>query len=211
MTTHSPSGLDDLTAALAGLGISQENPHHRAILDAHCRVQQLDAQLLAMAGDRPTVCFADAHEQLEQLTDLLILRLLAGAELTLLLSTPCCCSPASDEGEADTAEDEVDTAEGEADCRSCPVAEHTIVHACLDAFAADGDPAAMSSAALTDRLRHLPGMAEDRWSYAELTPHRLGRLLAPYGARPRNVRFGTYQLKGYLRSSLQAALPVCSC
>jgi hypothetical protein len=70
----------------------------------------------------------------------------------------------------------------------------------------------MSSADLTDRLRQLPGMAEGRWSYAELTPHRLGRLLAPYGARSRNIRVGpSYQLKGYLRSSLQAALPDCSC
>ncbi|MEV0259392.1 DUF3631 domain-containing protein [Streptomyces sp. NPDC050732] len=204
MTPRFPSGLDDLSAALAGIEIPQENPHHRAILDAHRRVQQLDAQLLAVAGDGPTHCCTDARGQLEQLTDILILRLLAGAELTRLLSSPCCCSPASDEAEADTAEDE-------AECRSCLAAEHTIVHACLDAFAADGDPAAMSSAALTDRLRRLPGMAEARWTYAELTPQRLGRLLAPYGARPRNVRFGTYQLKGYLRSSLMAALPDCSC
>ncbi|MYT96594.1 MULTISPECIES: DUF3631 domain-containing protein [unclassified Streptomyces] len=204
MTTHFPSGLDDLTAALADFDTPQENPHHRAILDAYRRVQQLDAQLLAVAGGGPTGCLADAHEQLEQLTDVLILRVLAGAELTRLLSTKCCCSHAADEGEADTAEDE-------AGCRSCPAAEHTIVHACLDAFAADGDPAAMSSADLTDRLRQLPGMAEDRWSYAELSPLRLSRLLAPYGARPRNVRFGTYQLKGYLRSSLMAALPECAC
>lgn len=55
-------------------------------------------------------------------------------------------------------------------------------------------------------------MAEDRWSYAELTPQRLSRLLAPYGARPRNIRVSaSYRLKGYLRSSLEATLPDCSC
>ncbi|MFD4476456.1 DUF3631 domain-containing protein [Streptomyces sp. NPDC058471] len=204
MTTHFPSGLDDLTAAIAGLELPQENPHHRAIVDTYRRVQQMDAQLLAVTGGGPIGCRADAHEQLEQLTDALILRVLAGAELTRLLSIQCCCAPVVGDGEADTAEDE-------ADCRSCPYAEQTIVHACLDAFAADGDPDAMSSADLADRLRQVPGMAEGRWSCAELTPLRLSRLLAPYGARPRNVRFGTGQLKGYLRSSLEAALPDCSC
>lgn len=205
MTTHFPSGLDDLTAALTGLDTPQENPHHRAIVDTYRRVQQLDAQLLAVAGGEPTGCLADAHEQLEQLTDVLILRVLAGSELTRLLSTQSCCPHADGDAEADTTEDE-------ADCRSCPHAEHTIVHACLDVFAAHGDPDAMSSADLTDRLRRLPGMAEGRWSYAELTPLRLGRLLAPYGTRPRNIRVSTsYQLKGYLRSSLEAALPGCSC
>ncbi|MGW2858279.1 DUF3631 domain-containing protein [Streptomyces sp. NPDC001205] len=202
MTTHFPSGLDDLTAALAGLDVPQENPHHRALVDTWRRVQQLDAQLLAVAGGEPTGCLADAHEELEQLTDILILRVLAGAELTHLLSIPC-CGPHAD-GEADTTEDE-------ADCRSCPYAEHTIVHACLDAFAADGDPAAMSSADLAGRLRQLPGRVEDRWSYAELTPLRLSHLLAPYGVRPRTIRFGTGQLKGYPRNSLEAALPDCSC
>ncbi|MEV5979627.1 DUF3631 domain-containing protein [Streptomyces sp. NPDC052114] len=208
MTTHFPSGLDDLTAALTGLEIPQENPHHRAIVDTYRRVQQLDAQLLAVAVGEPTGCLADTSEQLEQLTDVLILRVLAGAELAHRLSLPCCCP---DDG-GDGGDGEADSGEDEADCRSCPYAEHTVVHACLDVFAADGDPAAMSSADLTDRLRQLPGMAEDRWSYAELTPQRLGRLLAPYGARPRNIRISTsYQLKGYLRSSLTAALPDCSC
>ncbi|MEU1329514.1 DUF3631 domain-containing protein [Streptomyces sp. NPDC005865] len=204
MTTHFPACLDDLTAALAGLDIPQENPHHRAILDAHRRVQQLDAHLLTGAGDGPPGCLADPHEQREQLTHVLILRLLAGYELTRLLSIQGCGSQIGGDSEADTAEEEVD-------CRSCPAAEHTIVHACLDAFAAEGDPAAMSSADLTDHLHQLPGMAEGRWSYAELTPLRLARLLALYGARPRNVRFGIHQLKGYLRSSLTAALPDCSC
>ncbi|PZT68336.1 DUF3631 domain-containing protein [Streptomyces sp. SW4] len=204
MTIHFPSGLDDLTTPLAGLDAPQENPHHRAILDAYQRVQQMYAQLIAVAGGGSTGCLADAHEQLEQLTDVLILRVLAGAELTRLLSIPCCCSHAAGDSDEDTAKDAVD-------CCSCPAAEHTIVHACLDAFTADGDPVAMSSADLTDRLRQMPGVAEGRWSYAELTPLRLSRLLAPYGARPRNVRFGTHQLKGYLRSSLEAALPDCSC
>ncbi|MBM7167066.1 DUF3631 domain-containing protein [Streptomyces sp. G44] len=204
MTTHFPSGLDNLTAALAELDTPQENPHHRAIVDTYRRVQQLDVQLLAVAGGEPTGCLADTHDQLEQLTDALILRLLAGAELTRLLSIQSCCAAVGGDGEADTAEDK-------ADCRSCPDTEHTIVHACLDVFAADGNPDAMSSADLTDRLRQFPGMAESRWSYAELTPLRLSRLLATYGARPRNIRFGTHQLKGYLRSSLEAALPGCSC
>ncbi|MEU4347062.1 DUF3631 domain-containing protein [Streptomyces sp. NPDC023838] len=204
MTTHFSSGLDDLTAALTGFEIPQENPHHRAIVDTYRRVQQLNAQLLTVAGDGPTGCLADTHEQLEQLSDVLILRVLAGAELTRLLSIPCCPHTGNDS--------EQDAAQAEADCRSCPQAEHTIVHACLDVFAAHSDPDAMSSADLTDRLRELPGMAEGRWSYAELTPHRLGRLLAPYGARSCNIRVGpSYQLKGYLRSSLQAALPDCSC
>ncbi|MGP9017620.1 DUF3631 domain-containing protein [Streptomyces sp. BR1] len=201
MTTHFPSGLDDLTAALTGFDIPQENPHHRAIVDTHRRVQQLDARLLAVAGGEPTGRLADTGEQLEQLTDLLILRVLAGAELTRLLSTACCCAPVGEQ----------DAAYKAADCRSCPQAAHTIVHACLDAFAAAGDPAAMSSAELTDHLRQLPGTAEDRWAYAELTPKRLGYLLTPYGARSRNIRFGACQLKGYLRSSLTAALPDCSC
>lgn len=203
MTPHFPAGLDDLTAAIAGLELPQENPCHRAILDTYLRVQQLDERLLAGAGGELADYVGDAHQQLEQLTDLLALRVRAGAELAHLLSGTCCCS-ADDEDEEEAAGDEPD-------CRPCPAAPHTIVHACLDAFAAAGDPDTMSSADLTNRLRQLPGRAEDRWSYAELTPLRLSRLLAPYGARPRNVCFATHQLKGYLRSSLQAALPDCSC
>lgn len=210
MTTPLPAGLDDLTAAIAALEIPQANPHHRAILETYRRVQQLDHQLLGAAGGETAGCFADTHEQLEQLTELLGLRMLAGAELTRLLSTECCCSGAADEGGGENAENAQD-AEGAPDSRVCPAAGHTIVHACLDVFAADGDPDAMSSADLTERLRRLPGMAEDRWSYAELTALRLSHLLARHGVRPRNVRLGSHQLKGYLRSTLQAALPDCSC
>ncbi|WP_435217617.1 DUF3631 domain-containing protein [Streptomyces sp. bgisy034] len=206
MTTPFPASLDDLTAAIAGLEIPQANPHHRAILETYRRVQQLDEQLLAVTRGESASCLADTHEQLERLTDLLGLRMLAGAQLSHLTSTECCCR-AADDGEEENAEH----AEGAADGRSCPSAGHTIVHACLDVFAADGDPDAMSSADLAHRLRQLPGMAEDRWSYAELTPQRLSQLLARYGVRPRNVRFGSRQLKGYLRSSLQAALPDGSC
>ena len=206
MTPPFPAGLDGLTAAIAGLEIPQANPHHRAILETHRRVQQLDEQLLAVTRGEPVGSLADTHEQLERLTDLLGVRMLAGAQLSRLLSTECCCR-ATDDGEEENAED----AEGAPDGRSCPAAVHTIVHVCLDVFAADGDPDAMSSADLAHRLRQLSGMAEDRWSYAELTPLHLSQLLARYGVRSRNVRFGSRQLKGYLRSSLQAALPDCSC
>ncbi|MFI6012501.1 DUF3631 domain-containing protein [Streptomyces sp. NPDC051243] len=206
MTIPFPAGLDDLTAAIAGLEIPQANPPPPGDPGDYRRVQQLDEQVLAVTRGESASCLADTHEQLERLTDLLGVRMLAGAQLSRLLSTECCCR-AADDGEEENAED----AEGAPDGRSCPATVHTIVHACLDVFAADGDPDAMSSADLTHRLRQLPGMAEDRWSYAELTPQRLSQLLARYGVRPRNVRFGSRQLKGYLRSSLQAALPDCSC
>ncbi|MFJ9033646.1 DUF3631 domain-containing protein [Streptomyces sp. NPDC102274] len=204
MTTF-PSLLDALTTTLLDSDPRPENPQHRALLDTYADVRALDRQLVAWAERHPSDD-AGAADQLERLVDLLVERLAAGAELSRLLSMACCCA----DPEADnSAEDCDEHFGGDGDFLCCPgdCPPATIVHACLDMFATAGDPEAMASAELTDRLRHLPGLAEGRWAYAELTPLRLARLLAPYGARPRNSRFGEGQLKSYLRSSLVAALP----
>ncbi|MBA2950285.1 DUF3631 domain-containing protein [Streptomyces himalayensis] len=237
--TQFPTLIDQVAAAVLAPAQVTENPHHRAILDVFVEVQELVRQLAELAdaelsGVSPT-------EQLNTLTDLLVERMAAGAELSALLSTSCCCAAAYEpapEGEyapGDGEEpdfDPFDDFEGldafdepddlddfddvhEDVCEeflSCPSSPQTIVHACLDVFDDEGAPEYVSTAELVERLRGLPGQADGRWRYAELTPLRLGLLLRNYGVQARKPRAADgSRYRAYRRADLLAARPTCSC
>lgn len=172
-------------------------PQHLAILDAALYCWELDEDLHQLVTDPADG--STAVQQPERFTRLLLDRLRAEKDLNTLLTTPCCSPSAEDDGKGP----------GHAD-RSSSGAPYTgtVVDACLQAFQDAGLPATMSSADLVSRLRALPGLAGNRWQYAELTPLRLSRILAPHGVRPRTIRFPERQLKGYLRTSfLEAGHP----
>jgi hypothetical protein len=91
--TQFPTLIDQVAAAVLAPTEVTENPHHRAIVDVFVEIQDLDGQLAALSrADRPAD--VSATEQLDTLTDLLIERMAAGAELSALLSTSCCCAAA---------------------------------------------------------------------------------------------------------------------
>ncbi|MFF4364389.1 DUF3631 domain-containing protein [Streptomyces sp. NPDC001604] len=237
--TQFPTLIDQVAAAVLAPAEVTENPHHRAIVDVFVEIQDLDRHLAALSGaDRPAD--VTAAEQLDTLTDLLIERMAAGAELSALLSTSCCCAAAYEPAppsEYEPVEDEepdfdpdldpdfegFEDLEGpddfdglhEATCEeflTCPSRPRTIVHACLDIFDVLGAAEYVSTAELVTRLRELPGEADGRWRYADLTPVRLALLLRPYGVqsrKPRNVDGSRY--RAYRRGDLQAARPDCSC
>ncbi|MFF4031656.1 DUF3631 domain-containing protein [Streptomyces sviceus] len=243
--TQFPTLIDQVAAAVLAPTEVTENPHHRAIVDVFVEIQDLDRHLAALSGaDRPAD--VTTAEQLDTLTDLLIERMAAGAELSALLSTSCYCAAAYEPAppsEYEPVEDEEpdfdpdldpdfegfddfedlegpDDPDGfdglhEATCEeflTCPSRPRTIVHACLDIFDVQGAAEYVSTAELVARLRELPGEADGRWRYADLTPVRLALLLRPYGVqsrKPRNVDGSRY--RAYRRGDLQAARPDCSC
>ncbi|MFI2204644.1 DUF3631 domain-containing protein [Streptomyces sp. NPDC020192] len=248
--THFPSLIDQVAAAVLAPAPVSENPHHRAILDVFVEVQDLDRQLADLAGaDRPDG--VSATEQLDKLTDLLIERMAAGAELSAWLSTSCCCAAAYEPeppGEYEPVEDEVPDFDPDFEgfddfeplkdpddfddfepfealddfddlhedaCEeflSCPSRPQTIVHACLDVFDDHGAPEYVSTADLVARLRELPGQADTRWRYADLTPLRLSLLLRSYGVQSRKPRAADgSRYRAYRRADLLAARPACSC
>jgi hypothetical protein len=243
--TQFPTLVDHVAAAVLAPAQVTENPHHRAIVDVFVEIQDLDRQLAALSGaERPAG--VTATEQLDTLTDLLIERMAAGAELSALLSTSCCCAAAYEPAppsEYEPVEDEepnfdpdldpdfegfddFEEPEGPDDldgfddlhkaaCEeflTCPSRPRTIVHACLDIFDVLGAAEYVSTAELVARLRELPGDAEERWSYADLTPVRLAQLLRPYGVRPRKPRnVDGSRYRAYRRGDLLAARPDCSC
>ncbi|MFK4222210.1 DUF3631 domain-containing protein [Streptomyces sp. NPDC019890] len=209
MTTTFPTLLDSLAATLLETEPPKESPHHRALLDTFLEIQHLDQQLLDLSSPDCAVG-ASAGEQLEQLTDLLVERLAAGHVLARLLSTECCCAASA----ASAAEDATDEAEDDdfLSCPSEPPQPAGVVHACLRVFDAAGDPDAMSSADLVTCLRDLPGVAESRWRYADLTQARLAQLLAPYEVSTRDVTLPDgRRRKSYRRGALLAAVPACPC
>ncbi|WP_145502658.1 DUF3631 domain-containing protein [Streptomyces sp. CFMR 7] len=228
--TQFPTLIDQIAAAVLAPAEVTENPHHRAILDVFIEIQELDRQLAELAAaDLPGV---SAGEQLDTLTDLLVERMAAGAELSALLSTSCCCAAAYEPeppGEYDPAEDnehdfapdfdDFDDLEGmdasddlhdEAaeDFLFCPSRPQTIVHACLDVFDAHGSPEYVSSAELVERLRGLPGHADPRWRYADLNTLRLSLILRrSHGVqshRPRAADGSRY--RAFRRADLLGAL-----
>ncbi|WP_406439068.1 DUF3631 domain-containing protein [Streptomyces sp. NBC_01613] len=233
--TQFPTLIDQIAAAVLAPAEVTENPHHRAILDVSVEIQDLDRQLADLSGaERPAG--VTATEQLDTLTDLLIERMAAGAELSALLTTSCCCAaayepepPSEYEPEDEDPDfdpdaegfDDVEELEGpddfdylhEATCEeflTCPSRPKTIVHACLDVFDVLGAAEYVSTAELVARLRELPGEAERRWRYADLTPVRLALLLRPYGVQSRKPRdVGRY--RAYRRGDLQAARRDRSC
>ncbi|MDL2075760.1 DUF3631 domain-containing protein [Streptomyces sp. GXMU-J15] len=235
--TQFPTLIDQVAAAVLAPAQVTENPHHRAILDAFVEIQELDRQLAELAGSElPGV---SPTEQLNTLTDLLVERMAAGAELSALLATSCCCAAAYEadpSAEYEPLDDEVpyfdpgfdglydfdepddrddfddlhaDTCE---EFLSCPSRPQTIVHACLTVFDDEGAPEYVSTAELVKRLRDLPGQADGRWSYADLTPLRLGLLLRGYGVQPCKPRAADgSRYRAYRRADLLAARPTCSC
>ncbi|MFJ8978797.1 DUF3631 domain-containing protein [Streptomyces sp. NPDC102282] len=230
--TQFPTLIDQIAAAVLAPAEVTENPHHRAILDVFVETQELDRQLAELAAaELPGV---SVGEQLDTLTDLLVERMAAGAELSALLSTSCCCVATFEPdppGEYDPAEDDEPDFEGfddfedlegmegmdefddlheEAveDFLSCPSRPQTIIHACLDVFDAHGSPEYVSSAELVERLRELPGQADARWRYSDLNALRLSLILRrSHGVqshRPRAADGSRY--RAFRHADLLAAL-----
>ncbi|MFG2996596.1 DUF3631 domain-containing protein [Streptomyces sp. NPDC048340] len=82
-----------------------------------------------------------------------------------------------------------------------------LVVECLHAFGRRGNPETMASMDLAGELAAVPGVAGKGWSYAEITPARLAKLLAPYDIHPRNIALPDGQRrKGYSRRALVGAL-----
>ncbi|TCR22989.1 DUF3631 domain-containing protein [Streptomyces sp. BK205] len=238
--TQFPTLIDQVATAVLAPAQVTENPHHRAILDMFVEIQELDQQLAEFAGtELPGV---SPTEQLSTLTDLLVERMAAGAELSALLATSCCCAAAYEAAppsEYEPLKDEEPSLDPDFDdfggfddfeepdglddfddihedaCEeflSCPSSPQTIVHACLAVFDDEGAPDYVSTAELVQRLCGLPGQAEGRWSYADLTPLRLGLLLRGYGVQPCKPRAGDgSRYRAYRRADLLAARPTCSC
>ncbi|MFD9817466.1 DUF3631 domain-containing protein [Streptomyces violascens] len=226
--THFPTLIDQVATAVLAPAPVTENPHHRAILDVFVEIQDLDRQLAVLSGEeRPDG--VSATEQLETLTDVLIERMAAGAELSALLSTSCCCvaayepAPEADyepvddqepdfEPDFEDYEPDFEELAPEEDFLSCPSSPKTIVHACLDVFDTLTAQEYAGTADLVTHLRTLPGEAEGRWRYADLTPIRLALLLRPYGVQPRKPRAADgSRYRAYRREDLLAARPNCPC
>lgn len=220
--TQFPTLIDQIAAAVLAPAEVTENPQHRAILDVFVEIQELDRQLDELAAaDLPGV---SAGEQLDTLTDLLVERMAAGAELSALLSSCCCAAAFEPEPPSEydpTEDDEPDFEDLEGmdvfddlheeaveDYLYCPSRPQTIVHACLDVFDAHGSPEYVSSAELVDRLRELPGHADARWRYSDLNALRLSLILRrSHGVqshRPRAADGSRY--RAFRRADLLGAL-----
>ncbi|NEB01953.1 DUF3631 domain-containing protein [Streptomyces sp. SID13726] len=203
--TQFPS-LNDQVAAVLAPAPAAENPHHRTLVAMFVEIH-LDRRLADLAGaERPAG--VTATQRLDQLTDLLIERMAAGAELSTLLSNGCCCAaayepepPSHDEPEDDGEPDGGPDSDPEVD----PAAED------FDIFDDRGSAQGISTAELVARLRARPGEAEGRWRYTDLTPVRLAMLLRPHGMTSRKPRTAAgSRYRACRRSDLQAARPDCS-
>ncbi|MBC2878078.1 MULTISPECIES: DUF3631 domain-containing protein [Streptomyces] len=192
--TTSPALLEALVTRLLTEGAPlQENPHHRRLLETFLTIQHIDEHILDVVDGG-----ARAFDELVDLTELLLARLQAGGELRALLSSACCCTPTTADGAP------ADTAEAPDPRRT--ESSDSIVEACLKVFADRGGPDAMASTDLVAALQHLPGVAENRWRYADLTPIRLANLLSRYEIAPRDVTLSDgRRRKSYRRAALQAA------
>ncbi|MFD9793324.1 DUF3631 domain-containing protein [Streptomyces sp. NPDC059070] len=195
MTTHASYSLLDM---LAGVGTAPEqhpHPYREALLHAHTRLQALDADLARRVNGPQPARDRDAAREAEELITLVI----------DLLAAHCCLPPDTPhEQEAD--QDHVQTAATPGRSGPC------IVAGCLRVFDAYGAPDALCSADLVDGLRHLPGTAEGRWAYRDLTAARLATLLRPYEVASRDLTLGGRRRKSYRRSALLNAIPAdCAC
>ncbi|MER5567187.1 DUF3631 domain-containing protein [Streptomyces goshikiensis] len=205
MTTF-PNFLDTVTTTLLGTKPLEENARHRALLDAYVRVQDLEQRLLTAITTEPEGG-TGLSGLMEAYTDLLIERLDAGYDLSLLLSTGCCAADVAFPAPCGTC----GLVQKEETCQE-PAGEPTsLLDACGDVFAQLGDPHAMASADLVDALRRLPGVAGNHWRYSELTQTRLAELLAPYSVRTRDITLpGGRRRKSYQRDTILAAQGVCT-
>ena len=212
--TQFPSLIDQVAAAVLAPAEVTENAHHRAIVDAFVEIQDLDRQLADLAGaKRPAD--VTATEQLDEPEP-------PGKYEPVVDEEPDFDPYVEgfDDFEDPEGPDDLDVFDEfddlhEATCEeflTCPSRPRTIVHACLDAFDALGAAEYVSTAELVTRLRALPGEAEGRWSYADLTPVRLALLLRPYGVQSRKPPASDgSRYRSYRRSDVLAARPNCSC
>ncbi|AWZ08358.1 MULTISPECIES: DUF3631 domain-containing protein [unclassified Streptomyces] len=201
-----PNFLDSFAINLLGATPLEANPRHRAILDAYTDVQNLDRRLLT---DIATAIEAGkgTAQQLEACIDALAERFIAGYQLSLLLSTDCCC--AEDAAEAEPC---VPCGlERDEECCQDPERPGDLLEACLGVFAQLGDPYAVASADLVDALRDLPGIAGKHWRYSDLTQARLAELLAPHGLRTRDITLPDgRRRKSYQLDALFTSMGVCT-
>ncbi|AJC55044.1 DUF3631 domain-containing protein [Streptomyces sp. 769] len=199
--THLNFILDRVSAALS-IEPPGANPHHQLILDVAWSCWEMDDELDELIGDYSEG--VSAIEKPERFASLLVERLKYEAELNQLLSMPCCSPAAGEDGPPGPAED------AEAGC--CASQPQTIVHYCLDAFAAAGDPDVMSAADLSRALRSRPDVADAGWPDNYLSPVHLAQMLGGYDVRLCDATgHDGRPSKGYRRSDLVAALPDCSC
>ncbi|MFD4245916.1 DUF3631 domain-containing protein [Streptomyces sp. NPDC058525] len=206
LTAQSSSLLQALMATLLEPRPAP-HPRHQALLDARERQLEVEAELSAWAS-RPQPTTAAAQDQeLDDLSNLLVEHAKAGRQVSHLLSADSCCPPCTDSEQLPT------TLGHPAENTVSAFAAPCILAACLDAFARYGSPDALSSADLVAELRTLPGIAEGRWTYADLTQTRLAALLRPYEVASRDITHGDgRRRKSYRRSALLAAIPAdCDC
>ncbi|MGW6577690.1 DUF3631 domain-containing protein [Streptomyces sp. NPDC054945] len=183
------------------------HPRRQALLDAHERQLEVEAELSAWASRPQPTSDAAQDKELDDLSDLLVEHAKAGRQVSQLLGADDCCPPCTNSEQPPTVLNRPagDTVPGfKTPC---------ILAACLDVFAFHGSPDAVSSADLVAELRTLPGIAEGRWSYADLTQTRLATLLRPYEVASRDITHGDgRRRKSYRRSALLAAIPAdCDC
>ncbi|MGE7384217.1 DUF3631 domain-containing protein [Streptomyces sp. NPDC004126] len=183
------------------------HPRHQALLDAYERQLELEAELSDWAGRPQPTTDAAQDKELDGLSNLLVEHAKAGRQVSHLLSADSCCPPCLDFEQPPTVPGRP------ADNADSAFAAPCILAACLDAFAFHGSPDALPSADLVAELRTLPGIAEGRWPYAELTQTRLATLLRPYEVASRDITHGDgRRRKSYRRSALLAAIPAdCDC
>lgn len=183
--------LDRVAEALA-VEPPSANQHHLAILEIARDCYDLDEALDALVGDHADGVLA--IERPDTFAHRLAERLRLEVELTRLASQPCCCAPVSEATEAQ-----------EDFALHCGSEPETILHACRDAFAAAGDPPALTAADLIGLLSDLAGGSDGRGPYAGLTEARLAKLLAlnnVYACAMDEDR----EVKGYRRGAVLIAL-----
>lgn len=212
MTTFPNTFLDNFATSLLGGKPAYENPRHRHILNVFVEVQDLEQRLVTALTAPPQPDMGGAEEW-ELCTDLLIARLAAGRELSLLLSAPCLSeadfAAAEAAAEAVRATFRIDT--DEQCCKEPDEPATCLLDACSNVFAELGHPHAVASADLVEALRHLPGTAGNHWRYRDLTQARLAELLAPHGMRTRDITLPDgRRRKSYSREALLAAMGVCT-
>ncbi|MEV6730704.1 DUF3631 domain-containing protein [Streptomyces sp. NPDC051364] len=206
MTTY-PSFLDNFTTTLMGTKPKESNLHHWAILDAFTDVQDAE-QRLRSALTAASQAGSAAAEKLDECLELLLDRLAAGADLSMLLSTAC-CSVAGAPVDKPCALSGLE--QDEPCCQEPEEPAACLLDACSNAFAELGNPHAVASADLVDILQHLPGVAGNHWRYSDLTQARLAQLLAPHGMRTRDITLPDgRRRKSYSRETLLTAMGVCT-
>ncbi|GAA2254756.1 hypothetical protein GCM10010232_49930 [Streptomyces amakusaensis] len=204
MTIEFPTEFDLSAAVLLETEFPSELPRHRAILDTYLDVQQLDERIFG--PDRPALDNSPTTgEQIKQLADLLAERLTSGRELARLHSDSGVCASSTETGDGDRWGERVQGLEFTF-VSGGRVQPPGVLHAVLGIFADLGDPGALASADLVAALRTLPGTAEGRWRYADLTPARLAQLLAPYEVQSRDITLPDgRRRKAYRRAAFLAA------